>query len=239
MSENRHRIGILGGTLDPIHCGHLDIGRVAESTLGLTQVFVIPSNVPPHRSQTFASPFHRFAMAALAVADRPTWRACDLELRGTGPSYTAVTLTQLHARGHAPSDLYFIIGADAFADIATWHDYPAILDRAHFAVISRPGHAAGGLRRRLPAVASRMADAPLAPLADVEPLIILIDAATADVSSTEIRERRADGRPIDGLVPPAVQKHIEQHGLYSSTPPGRRRGDPPPDAAAGRLHGQS
>jgi nicotinate-nucleotide adenylyltransferase len=240
------RIGILGGTFDPIHHGHVDLGCVAEAALGLTRLFVIPASVPPHRPQTHASAFHRFAMTALVVADHPNWRASDLELRSLSTSYTAVTLQQFHDRGYSPSELYFIIGADAFADLATWRAYPQILDWAHFAVVSRPGHPTGALPVGLPTLASRMVRPPI-PTAAVGPLIILIDAPTASVSSTAIRERRAAGEPITGLVTPSVETHIERHGLYAAllpaTPgipwtPGRRRNDPPSESAAGRLHGQ-
>lgn len=237
MTQPR-RIGILGGTFDPIHRGHLDVGRVAEQTLQLSRVYVIPSNVPPHRRQTFASAFHRFAMTAMAVADHPEWRASDLELRNAGPSFSAVTLKQFHDRGYPPSELFFIIGADAFMDIATWRDYPKILDWTHFAVVSRPGHPAGALRYRLPALAARMAHPPIEAMQAMDPLIILIDEPTADVSSTTIRERRAQNLPIGDLVVPRVAQHIEQHGLYASPTPGRRRSDSPSESAAGRLHGQ-
>lgn len=238
MTPASRRIGILGGTFDPIHCGHLDIGRVAERTLGLSRVFVVPAHVPPHRPQTHASAFHRFAMAAIAVADYPAWRVSDLELRDSGPSYTAVTLKQFHDRGYPPAELFFIIGADAFMDIASWRDYPRILDWTHFAVVSRPGHPAGALRYRLPALAPRMVHPPIEPLQEMDPLIILIDEPTADVSSTTIRERRSERQSITGLVPPRVEQHIEQHGLYTAAS-GRRRSDSPSDVTAGRLHGQS
>jgi nicotinate (nicotinamide) nucleotide adenylyltransferase len=92
------KIGILGGTFDPIHAGHIDIGSASEAALGLTRLFVIPSNVPPHRPETAASGFHRFAMVALTVATRPRWQASDLELRETAPSYTSTTLTRFHER---------------------------------------------------------------------------------------------------------------------------------------------
>jgi nicotinate-nucleotide adenylyltransferase len=186
-------------------------------------------------------------MAALVVADHPNWRASDLELRSLSTSYTAVTLQQFHDRGYAPAELYFIIGADAFADLATWRAYPQIVEWAHFAVVSRPGHPTGALSGILPTLAARMVRPPLGPAADSRPLIILIDAPTAAVSSTAIRGRRAAGRTIAGLVTPSVETHIERHGLYA-TPlsvaselpdtPGRRRNDPPPAPAAGRLHGQ-
>jgi nicotinate-nucleotide adenylyltransferase len=233
------RIGILGGTFDPVHCGHLDVATSAQEALGLTRIFVITSNIPPHRQQPFASAYHRFAMVSFAVASRPSWRAADLELRSTAPSYTSETLAKFHERGYAASELFFVIGADAFAEIATWHDYPAILDAAHFAVVSRPGFPVDELPQRLPRLLSRMVRPPLDPLSQIEPMISLIDAPTADVSSTAIRARVAAGESIAGLVPPGVQQHIEQHGLYTSMTPGRRESDNTPASAAGRLHGQS
>jgi nicotinate-nucleotide adenylyltransferase len=230
------RIGILGGTFDPIHCGHLDVGAAAQSALELTQLFVIPSNVPPHRPQPHASSFHRFAMVARAVAGRPGWVASDLELSRDGHSYTTATLQGFHEH-YAPTELFFIIGADAFADIATWKDYPRILDRAHFAVVSRPGFSVNDLPGRLPALASRMARPPIAATPAQDTVIFLIDAPTADVSSTAIRRRRAEGLSIAGLVDPGVQQHIEQNGLYSTDTPHGRDGESPQDPAAGRLHG--
>jgi len=238
MTQQPRRIGILGGTFDPIHSGHLDVGTVAERKLALSTLFVIPSAVPPHRRQTHASAFHRFAMVAMAVADHPTWRACDMELRHEGPSYTTDTLQRFHARGYRPSELFFIIGADAFQDIATWRNYPRILDQTHFVVVSRPGHTVDMLRSGLPALASRMVRPARGPLPDDAPAIVLVDEPTTDVSSTTIRQRRAEHLSITGLVVPRVEQHIEQHELYTATTPGGGS-DAPPDVAAGRLHGQS
>jgi nicotinate-nucleotide adenylyltransferase len=232
------RIGILGGTFDPIHCGHLDVGTSAQEALGLTRMYVITSNIPPHRPQPFASAYHRFAMVSFAVATRPDWRAADLELRSEAPSFTSGTLAKFHERGYAASELFFVIGADAFADIGAWRDYPAILDAAHFAVVSRPGFPVEQVPHRLPRLVSRMARPPLDPLSQIEPMILLIDAPTAEVSSTAIRSRVAAGDSIAGMVPPGVQQHIEQHGLYTSMTPGRRALDGARAPAAGRLHGQ-
>jgi nicotinate-nucleotide adenylyltransferase len=175
-------------------------------------------------------------MVALAILDHHDWRAADLELRHDAPSFTSKTLELFHERGYLSSELFFVIGADAFAEIASWRDYPKILDAAHFAVVSRPGHSVKELPRRLPRLADRMARPPIDEVAQIDPLIILIDAPTADVSSTAIRDRLAEGQDIAGLVPPNVQQHIEHHGLYSSMIPGRRRSDAPRIPAAGRLH---
>jgi nicotinate-nucleotide adenylyltransferase len=238
MTTAALRIGILGGTFDPIHCGHLDVADAAIHALTLSRLFVITSNLPPHRPQPLASSYHRFAMVALAVLDRPHWRAADVELRHDAPSFTSRTLDLFHERGYRSSELFFVIGADAFAEIGSWRDYPRILDAAHFAVVSRPGFPVAELPRRLPALAARMAQPPIDAVAPIDPLIILIDAPTADVSSTAIRTHLAHGEDIAGLVPPRVQQHIEHHGLYTSMSPGRRRSDAPRIPAAGRLHGQ-
>ena len=232
------RIGILGGTFDPIHCGHVDVGLAAQATLELQRVFVVTSNVPPHRPQPFASAYHRFAMTSFAVAGREGWRASDLELRVHTPSYTSDTLHRFQERGYAATELYFVVGADAFTDIGSWRDYPSILDLANFAVVSRPGYPVDELPHRLPRLESRMVRPPADSLTALEPMIFLIDAETADVSSTAIRRKLAARESIAGLVPPGVQQHIEQHGLYSAMPPGRRASDAPEPSAAGRLHGQ-
>jgi nicotinate-nucleotide adenylyltransferase len=230
------RAGIMGGTFDPIHCGHLDAASAAETALGLTELLVVTSNVPPHRPPPAASSYHRFAMVSLAVAGRPGWRASDLELRDTARSYTSTTLQKLHGQGFAPAELYFIIGADAFADIMSWVDYPAILDYANFAVVARPGYRIAEAPQRLPTLAGRMVRLPV-DSSRHDPSIILLDAPTSDVSSTAIRERRLRGESIDGLVPDSVRQHIEQHELYSSTTPERRESDASTAPAAGRLHG--
>ena len=126
------RLGLLGGTLDPIHLGHLETARAARAALALDRVIVLPSRVPPHRtSQPVASRYHRFAMTALAVNGAEGLRLSDMELCAPGPSYTADTLTRFRERfGLDRSQIFFITGADAFAEIATWHRYPEVLDLA-------------------------------------------------------------------------------------------------------------
>lgn len=218
------RIGLLGGTFDPIHRGHTDLATAAQDTLGLTQVLLIPANVPPHRPKPLTSSFHRFAMTALVVAGRQGWRASDVELRHEAPSYTVTTLRRFHERGYAPHELFFLIGADAFRDIASWRDYPSIFERAHFAVISRPGHPVSTLRDHLPSLAPRMVDATAGVSVPQHPVIFLIDAATTDVSSTSLRASLSRGDRLDGQVDPRVQQHIEQHGLYRFGSTERRHG---------------
>lgn len=222
---SKRRIGILGGTFDPIHRGHTDVAQAACDAIDPMRLVIIPANIPPHRPQPLASAYHRFAMAALVVAGRPSWSVSDLELRVDTPSYTSATLRRYHERGYSAAELFFLIGADAFADIGSWKDYPLILDLAHFVVVSRPGSPVAELPGRLAALASRMVGPPLDEIAETDASIILIEADTADVSSTAIRRCRAEGRSIAGMVDRSVQQHIEQNGLYTPTVPGRRGSD--------------
>ena len=234
----RRRVGILGGTFDPIHFGHLDAGTAAQRALHLDAIFLLPSNLPPHRPQPVASGYHRFAMVALAIGGRPGWRALDLELRAAALSYTSDTLTSLHADGFNATELFFIAGSDAFVEIATWKDYPALLDLAHFAVISRPGAPVAQLPERLPALAARMRSPSHSARPSSSALIFLIDAATTDVSSTAIRRACAAHEPIADMVPAAVQQHLEQHALYQDPATPSESGDGLASRPAGRLHGQ-
>ncbi len=232
------RIGILGGTFDPIHWGHLEAAFAAEAALKLQRLLVVTSHVPPHRDAPHASSYHRFAMAALAVAGRSGWRASDLELRLPSESYTAHTLRKFHERGYAPAELFFVTGVDAFTDIQSWKDYPNVLEYAYFVVVSRPGYPVDDLPHRLPQLAERMVKAPLDEISNLDPMIVLIDAPTSNVSATEIRDKRMRGETIAGMVPDPVRQHIEQHGLYTSPTPGRRASDSESAAVSGRLHGK-
>ncbi len=221
MSRAAPRIGILGGRFDPVHDGHLATAAAARRRLHLDRVLMLPSRLSPHRKQPAgASGADRLAMVALAAQDDPRLEPCDLELTADGPSYTATTLRRLHEQGHSRTSLYFIVGADAFADIAAWHDYPRLLDASHFVVVSRPGYpvdsipdALPALRPRLRAVASdadpRMEETPRTPV------VFLLDAATPDISSTDIRTRLAKGHPPGERVPASVAAYIDRRRLYA------------------------
>jgi nicotinate-nucleotide adenylyltransferase len=228
------RVGILGGTFDPIHVGHLDVAQAAQNALNLERILLVPSWQPPHRAALpVASPFHRFAMTALAASTADAFEASDLELQAAaGPSYTIDTLGRLEADGLAPEELFFLTGADAFAEIATWKGYPHLLQHAHFVVVSRPGQPAGEIRRRVPALAPHMHDASERAFGGALPSILLVDRTTRDVSSTAIRHARAEGRSIHGLVPEPVERHIVRHRLYTA-PHLRQR------QHASGTHGQS
>jgi nicotinate-nucleotide adenylyltransferase len=201
------KIGILGGTFDPIHLGHLEAASAAERALSLDRVLLLPSRTPPHRSsEPRASVFHRFAMAALAAAERDM-SVSDLELGREGPSYTALTLEAFHREGFVPTQLFFITGSDAFADVGTWYHYPHILQLANFVVVSRPG--APKVSDLIPTPQSLIPGAPT---------VFSVEADTPDVSSTDIRRRVSAGESIDGLVPSSVAGHIRRHHLYVPAP---------------------
>lgn len=227
----QRRLGILGGTFDPIHYGHLRAAEEAQSALNLDEIRIIPAHDPPHRSlDPRASAFHRFALVALAIDGRAHWHVSDSELRRTGPSYTALTLRELHAEGWQPSQIFFVLGTDAFAEIATWYEFPSVLDAANFVVITRPGTTLDQAVARTEAIRERVrAVAHGGDRASFEAAttgIYLVESRLPDISSTGIRQRLAAGRSIDDLVPAAVARYIQAQHLYDST------------AAVDDLHGK-
>ena len=220
------RLGILGGTFDPIHFGHLDAADAARAALALDEMLLVPAHVPPHRSvDPRATAYHRFALVSLAIADREGYRVSDVELVRPGPSYTADTLGHLQTRGWRASQLFFILGTDAFTEIATWHAFPGLLDLAHFVVIARPGTTIEQATDRVQTLRPRVcAPADVPGEATGPTRIVLVEARTRDVSSTVIRRRLATAEPIDDLVPASVARHILTHRLYG---------------AVGNLHGKN
>ena len=233
------RTGILGGTFDPIHRGHLAVAVAARRAMNLDEVLLLPLGAPAHRpSQPEASPAHRLAMVELAAAGSgEPLRVSDLELSRRGTTFTAETLRTLHTAGLAPWQIYFLTGADAFAEIATWRDYPALLDLAHFVVCARPGYPLAALAARLPDLAPRLLPAAALRARPVlgrcgPTRIFLLNADTPDVSSTTIRARARAGLPIADLVPPEVDHYIRQHGLYGAPCADSTGGG----SAAGTLH---
>jgi nicotinate-nucleotide adenylyltransferase len=197
-------LGVLGGTFDPIHLGHIAAAEAAQRALNLGSIVLIPSRIPPHRTEpASASPDDRLAMTQLATGDRRDWSVSRLELDRDGPSYTYDTLVAL---GKPGTQIFFITGADAFSEIATWSRYPAVLDLANFVVVSRAGITLDSLRERVPSAFDRR------PASKTR--VILVEATTPDVSSTEIRRRAAAGESLTSLVPGSVADYIHAHRLY-------------------------
>jgi len=196
------RVGVLGGTFDPVHRGHLALARAALDELGLDEVLFVPAGQPWRKEGRIVAPAaHRLAMLRLALAGEPALRVETLELDRPGPSYTADTLEAL--RDARPDDeLFFVAGEDALADLPNWLRPERILELATLAVARRvdvpqaAGESLSGLRER----------------------VVWLKMPLLPVSATEIRDRVRRGLPVDDLVPPAVEAYIREHGLYRERP---------------------
>lgn len=210
------KIGLLGGTFNPIHYGHLHIAEEVLHSCQLDQVWFIPTCQPPHKLLDSEVAFaDRLAMVEVAVADEPRFIACDLEGRRGGTSYSVETLEQLR-RDFPQDQFYFIMGLDSFQDIGTWKNYPRLFELAHFVVTARPGFS-GSLRQLLPvAIADRFCyDAESENLSHLAGFSVFSVTHTCrDVSSTEIRRLVSLGKDVSQLIPLSVSEYIRQHGLY-------------------------
>lgn len=206
-------IGLLGGTFDPIHFGHLRPASAAMQMLGLDCVRVIPAFRPPHRALPIATPAQRLEMARLACAELPGFVLDDREYRRGGPSYTVDTLRSL--RGELGNDipLCWFVGADAFAEIDSWRDARHLFDLAHFIVLARPGGATFAppdwLRARITADAAAIQ-------ARSHGSVLVLDVAQQDISASAIRARLARGESVTDLLPQAVSRYLHAHHLYES-----------------------
>jgi nicotinate-nucleotide adenylyltransferase len=187
------RIGILGGTFDPPHNGHIAIAKAAVKGLKLDKVIFIPAKIPPHKMrQAMASPADRANMLKLAIIGQSGFEISDLELQRQGPSFTADTLQELH-QIYPNDELILLIGADNISEIETWHQPENIFALATLAAANRPGFAPDG---------------------KYNSQIIQFEMPPTDISSTEIRRRINTGLPITGLVPKLVEDYIIEYKLY-------------------------
>ena len=210
------KIGILGGTFNPIHNGHLHIASEVQKICALDQVWFIPAFLPPHKELADAVSFaDRFAMVEVAIAPFPQFIANDLEGRRGGRSFSVKTLEELRQL-YPACEFTFIMGLDSFAEIGLWKSYPRLFELCHIAVAARPGFD-GDLEKLLPvAVADRFCyDADALKLSGKSGFSVqLVLQTSADISSTEIRSRLAFDEPVIEFLPERVADYIYQHKLY-------------------------
>ena len=198
------RLGIFGGSFDPVHNAHLAIARACQQQARLDEVWFTPTAIQPLKQHgPRATNAHRLEMLRLAIRDEPSWRVCTIEIDRGGFSYTVDTLRQI--REELPdAELFFLIGADALQDVAKWREPREIFRMATPLVVCRAGQLSPDFNQLK-----------LLCTADTQPQ--LIEMPAMDVSSSEIRRRIANGKPIDNLVPDAVAEFATQHRLYQQT----------------------
>ena len=195
------RIGVFGGTFDPIHLGHLIVAEDARIALGLDEVLFIPAGQPWFKSyRRVTDACHRLAMARLAVEGNPFFHVTDIEVRRSGPSYTVDTLAELRER-YAKAEFVVILGIDALREIDRWHEPRMLFEMASVAGMARPGASLDPsvLNAAIPGASSRMR---------------MLDSALIDISGTDIRGRVAEGKSVRYRVPAAVATYIRENGLY-------------------------
>jgi nicotinate-nucleotide adenylyltransferase len=201
------RIGVMGGTFDPIHHGHLVTAEEAWKQFQLDQVLFMPSGHPPHKEDRRSlDPEDRYLMAVIATATNDHFKVSRMEVDRPGPSYTVDTVRELHRIYGKNTEVFFITGADAILEILTWKEPEKVLQECTFIAATRPGYDLDKLERSLPE-AERIRHAS-------DPRVLVMEIPALAISSTGIRQRVSEGRPIRYLVPEGVSEFIEKNGFY-------------------------
>ncbi len=223
LSTQHSKLGLLGGTFNPIHNGHLTIARQTRDALSLDRILFIPTGDPPHKPDAGLAPAkNRYEMVRLAIAADSTLAVSDIEFRRPGKSYSIDTVRSLRQEYGAATQLAFLIGLDAFLDFPSWRQPEMFLTLCSFVVISRPGTSFQALDRlRL------LPDIPAQSLSDLDsgrtskleiPLgaqrVTCLRLPPCDISASDIRNRVRHGQPLVNLLPPSVESYILQHHLY-------------------------
>lgn len=223
---NRARVGVLGGTFNPIHCGHLHIAREVQSLFSLEQVHFVVALNPPHKSPSDLLPFaHRYAMASLATAGFPGFIPSPIEVEPGASSYTIDTMDKLKRRvGGDGSALFFIAGGDSLPEVRSWRQGAALLGSYNFVFVTRPGVAAYDPADALPPDAvSRVRDLTGLSRSEAQRVIadesgclriFIVDVGAPDISATEIRRLVLEGMPVDEMAPGPVREYIDKLKLY-------------------------
>lgn len=200
--SSKTRVGLMGGSFDPIHLGHITIAGEARDALQLSHVLFLPSGRPPHKAHLGASPAQRLEMTRLAVEPLPWAQASDVEVCRQGTIYTVDTL-QILSSQHPEAAFYYIIGADTLLDLPNWRNTQKVCTLCRFICLHRPGVADEAIGTALEDLHSRYG-------AQVH----LVPASGPDISSTEVRRRVARGQSTEGLLPGAVRAYIDRENLY-------------------------
>jgi nicotinate-nucleotide adenylyltransferase len=212
------RLGLFGGTFNPIHLGHLRAAVEVREAFDLEQILLIPAALPPHKDTTnMVSAQDRFEMVQLATQDVPSIGASDVELMHVGLSYTIHTLQEFHRRLQAQDALFFVVGIDAFLEITTWKSYRELFSLAQFVIMARPGARLKNLERFIKENISEKYEPGGTPGIFHHPKWLPIHQLSIthlDISSTVIRKRICEGRSVRFLVPPQVHAFIEEKRLY-------------------------
>ncbi|NLH49897.1 MAG: nicotinate-nucleotide adenylyltransferase [Myxococcales bacterium] len=210
------RIGLFGGTFNPIHLGHLRVAEEVREAQALDRVIFIPAADPPHKNGLAIIPVaHRLAMTRLAVTDDPSFAVSDFEANRAEKSFSLYTIR--HFRETTPAArLFFIIGADAFAEITTWHRWEEVIREVSFVVMTRPGSRIGHPAEALPKEWAGRIETVSESLyhVDNKEEIIFQPVTSLEISSSDIRRRRQEGGSIRFLVSPAVEDYIRVNHLY-------------------------
>ena len=213
-------IGILGGTFDPIHYGHLRLGEELGEVLKLEEVRLLPSGTPPHRSAPVASSEHRLAMTRLAVQGNSRFQVDDREIHRAGPGYMFDTLTSMRAESGPTQPLVLLLGADAFLELATWHRWHELFGLAHIAVAHRPGFPVERWAGQMPQplareYTSRLMHQPLAVHLSPAGGVVVVPFTALDISATALRDLLQTGRSPRYLLPAPVLDYIRSNNLYT------------------------
>ena len=192
------RLGIMGGTFDPVHLGHLVTAEQARADLGLDEVVFLPAGQPWQKDADTTSAEHRYLMTVLATAANPAFSVSRVEVDRDGPTYTVQTLRELRAQ-LPEGELFFITGADAILNILTWKDADECLELATFVAATRPGYDLARLETE-----------------GIRAEVCVLDVPALAISSTDVRERFAAGRAVRYLIPREVEEFVRKHGLYGT-----------------------
>jgi nicotinate-nucleotide adenylyltransferase len=198
-------IGVLGGTFDPVHTGHVLVAEEAKTRLNLTEVLFVPAGLPWLRGDSpVAAAEHRVHMVRLAIDDKPYFKLSTIEVERSGPSYAVDTIAELKGQLGAGDELFFILGWGSLAELPEWREPSRLITMCRLVTVPRVGFPApdlDSLEASIPGLADR---------------VILLDEPRVDISASEIRGRVSRGLPIDHLVPEPVERYIREQGLYTT-----------------------